>query len=293
MRGKEREVFNLLVGFAEGEAMGSRVVEHTNEAILDYVAPISAPSSPGRGPTRTIVPARLVNLPTMVMPEVGESDSRQTARVGHIENLTRAGSNYTFRFIQNTSIPEIAIDKIENAADALTIDGWEFKRTHWAVKDVDLYRVLQTQLAYPQPAPRVFQFPVDRPIEDDLIAVMMPFDLAFSAVYHTLQDAVKAAGLRCVRADTIWENHHIMDDILSLIWRARVIIADLSQKNPNVFYEAGIAHTLGRDVIQIAQSMEDVPFDLRSIRTLTYHNNGEGREELARGVKGRLGTLLG
>jgi hypothetical protein len=48
---------------------------------------------------------------------------------------------------------------------------------------------------------------------------------------------------------------------------ARIVIADLNSRNPNVFYETGIAHTLGRDVIQIAQSIEDVPFDLRAIRS--------------------------
>jgi hypothetical protein len=85
----------------------------------------------------------------------------------------------------------------------------------------------------------------------------------------------------------------IIDDILSLIWRARVVIADLSGKNPNVFYEAGIAHTLGRDVILAAQSMDDVPFDLRPLRTVTYLDNGEGRGRLRTQVAGRLQTLVG
>jgi hypothetical protein len=86
--------------------------------------------------------------------------------------------------------------------------------------------------------------------------------------------------MRCHRADDIWENHHIMDDVISLIWRARVVISDLSSKNPNVPYETGIAHTLGREVIQITQSMENIPFDLRSIRSVAYLHNGEGHERL-------------
>jgi hypothetical protein len=82
-----------------------------------------------------------------------------------------------------------------------------------------------------------------------------------------------------------------MDDVINLLWRARVVIADLTGKNPNVFYGTGIAHTLGREVIQITQSMDDVPFDLRSIRTVTYLNNGEGRDDLRTRVSARLADI--
>jgi hypothetical protein len=121
---------------------------------------------------------------------------------------------------------------------------------------------------------------------------MMPFDARFNAVYEALQEAVSAAGVECRRADDIWENDHIMDDVISLIWRAQVVISDLSTKNPNVFYETGIAHSLGRDVIQIAQSIDDVPFDLRSLRTVVYLSNTEGLAELKDQVKTRLSNLL-
>ena len=97
--------------------------------------------------------------------------------------------------------------------------------------------------------------------------------------------------MRCQRADDIWINNHIVDDIINLIWRARVVIADLSLRNPNVFYGTGIAHTLGGEVIQIAQSMEDIPFDLRAIRSQTYLNNGEGLERLKAQVVERLNYL--
>lgn len=140
-------------------------------------------------------------------------------------------------------------------------------------------------------APQVFQLPVDRPREPDLLAVMMPFDAAMTPVYEALQSAAAEAGFRCSRADDIWEHPHIMDDVVGLIWRAQVVVADLTGKNPNVFYETGIAHTLGRHVIQITQSIEDVPFDLRSLRTLTYLNNNEGRTALTQRVADKLRAL--
>ena len=72
----------------------------------------------------------------------------------------------------------------------------EFSRTHWAVKDVDLYRVLQeSTTGIRRLAPRVFRYPTEVARDADLVAVMMPFDARFDAVYEALRDAVSAAGL--------------------------------------------------------------------------------------------------
>jgi hypothetical protein len=58
-----------------------------------------------------------------------------------------------------------------------------------------------------------------------------------------------------------------------------------------VFYEIGIAHTLGREVILITQSVEDIPFDLRHLRYVHYLNNGEGLNQLSMRRRQRLETL--
>jgi hypothetical protein len=57
----------------------------------------------------------------------------------------------------------------------------------------------------------------------------------------------------------MWENPAIIQDIVSLIDRSRVVICDCTGRNPSVFYEIGIAHTLGREVILITQNPEDSP----------------------------------
>lgn len=77
----------------------------------------------------------------------------------------------------------------------------------------------------------------------------------------------------------------------ALIWQAGVVAADFTGRNTNVFYEAGISHTIGRSLIPMTQSMDDVPFDLRSIRTLVYLNNGEGRDALRSQFVSRLRAL--
>jgi hypothetical protein len=272
-------MYNLLVGFPEGTASGNRVFEYTDEVVQNVVAP-------GGG----VDLSRLMALPTIVMPEVG-FDEPQVARVGRIEDLVRVGSNYGFRFAPNPNVPDIATSRIQSAGSSLGIADFEFYRTHWAVKDVDLYKALWEIAVGPRPAPRVFRLPTDLPQEHDLVALMMPFDAGFAPVYDAFQEASQEAGFRCQRADDIWLHDHIMDDVASLIWRARVVVSDLTGKNANVFYETGIAHSIGRDVILASQSMEDIPFDLQSIRTVKYLPNREGLEQLKLRIHARLRDL--
>jgi hypothetical protein len=120
---------------------------------------------------------------------------------------------------------------------------------------------------------------------------MMPFDPRFDAVYETLQRAAEIAGLRCRRADDIWENPLVIQDVVSLIDRSNVVICDCTGRNPNVFYEIGIAHTLGREVILITQAEADIPFDLRHLRYVRYLNNGEGLTALSTALQPRLRDL--
>ena len=274
-------MYNLIVGFIDGVASEDRMLEYTDDSVRQHVAPSSV-----------LDVSRLVSFPTLVMPELQDRRSPQVARVGDITDLTLAGRDYRFRFVPNPAVPAIASGQIERASRWLGIGEWEFNRHHWAVKNVDLYRVLQESILESPLAPKVFRLPEEIHAEQDLVAVMMPFDARFNNVYATLQQAAAESGMRCQRADDIWINNHIIDDIINLIWRARVVIADLSSRNPNVFYETGIAHTLGREVIQIAQSIDDIPFDLRAIRSIPYLNNGEGLERLKTQVVERLNYLV-
>jgi hypothetical protein len=112
------------------------------------------------------------------------------------------------------------------------------------VKDVDLYRVLFEASLAGLPSPKVFRLPTRTP-DPGRVAVMMPFDAAFNPVWETLREAVSESGWRCQRADDIWENNAIIQDIFELIAGSKVVVCDLTEKNANVFYEVGIAHALG------------------------------------------------
>ena len=84
-----------------------------------------------------------------------------------------------------------------------------------------------------------------------------------------------------------------MQDVYDLIWTAKIVVSDFTGKNPNVFYETGIAHTLDKTVVPIAQEEGDVPFDLRHLRHLKYLNNIEGRKAMTEKLAERLRTLAG
>lgn len=136
-------------------------------------------------------------------------------------------------------------------------------------------------------APNVFSVP-DLPLEADLATVMMPLRAEFNPVYKAIRRACHAAGLRCSRADDIWEESAIVQDIFNLVFRAQVVVVDFTGKNPNVMYETGIAHTLGKHVIPISQSLDDVPFDLMHHRVLKYLANDEGLKRLETKLAVRL-----
>ena len=138
--------------------------------------------------------------------------------------------------------------------------------------------------------PSVFQAPHGG-VDPLLVAVMMPFESHLKPVYHAIKAAASNQGLVCQRVDDIWENSTVIQDIFSLIFRSNIVVCDFTARNPNVFYECGIAHTLGKHVVPIAQHDSDVPFDLRHHRYFQYLNNAEGLDQLKRALSKRFDTL--
>lgn len=107
-----------------------------------------------------------------------------------------------------------------------------------------------------------------------LCFVIMPFGSFFDSYYRELyQPSVRDAGLEPMRADSLFAPSEIIQDIWSLTQRAELLLADLTGRNPNVFYELGLAHAIGKPVVLVTNSIEDVPFDLRGLRVITYNKD--------------------
>lgn len=80
----------------------------------------------------------------------------------------------------------------------------------------------------------------------------------------------------------------IIKDIWSQIYYSKCIIADCSERNPNVFYELGIAHSLGKKVICITNNTQNIPFDINQIRCLKYENTNNGINNLYKAISSNL-----
>jgi hypothetical protein len=93
--------------------------------------------------------------------------------------------------------------------------------------------------------PTVFAIP-EMDVQEKLVAVMMPFSAEYDNVYEAIKESCSVNGLLCYRADDIWANSAIMQDIFELIFASRIVVVDYTGRNSNVLYETGIAHTLGK-----------------------------------------------
>ena len=106
----------------------------------------------------------------------------------------------------------------------------------------------------------------------DTCFVVMPFAAPVGGYFQNIYEpAIQKAGLRAVRADAdIFGTGKIIDQIWSGINVSKVLVAELTTRNPNVFYELGLAHALDKPVVLVSSNEEDVPFDLKHIRVIYY-----------------------
>ncbi|HST59983.1 MAG TPA: SIR2 family protein [Longimicrobium sp.] len=128
----------------------------------------------------------------------------------------------------------------------------------------------------------------------NLCFVMMPFRPGLDHVYADLiRPAAEALGLTVLRADEMSAPGAITEQIRVAIQQSRVCIADLTGKNPNVLYEVGIAHSLGKPTLLLTQEFSDLPFDMQGLRVIRYSDDLSDilpvREVLERGLRIVLG----
>ena len=103
------------------------------------------------------------------------------------------------------------------------------------------------------------------------VFVLMPFDREFDDVYQLgIKPACDKAGAYAERVDEQLFTESILDRIYNQISKADVIVSDMTGRNPNVFYETGYAHTLGKKVILLTRHTEDIPFDLKHYSHIVY-----------------------
>ena len=119
----------------------------------------------------------------------------------------------------------------------------------------------------------------------------MPFRSELDFVHSVISQSVARYGIDCVRADQIAVSRPVMDDVKRQIAEADLVIVDFTGQNPNVYYEAGLADAWKKDWIVLAQSADDLTFDVRHIRCIQYSNTMGADKKLEADLESALKAL--
>lgn len=122
-------------------------------------------------------------------------------------------------------------------------------------------------------------------VRDRQITCLMPFNNKYSSLYDTIKTCCKFNGYNCMRTDEekIENNVNLRKFIVTKIIQAQVVVAVLDGRNPNVLYEVGIAHAVGKLVILLVKrdKSNDLPENLKGNRLLIYKNEEDLFEQLS------------
>lgn len=117
--------------------------------------------------------------------------------------------------------------------------------------------------------------------------VLMPFSEEFDDIYqYGIKESCKESGAYCERVDEQVFQETILDRIYNQISKSDLVIADMTGRNPNVFYEVGYAHALNKPTILLTQNSDDIPFDLKHYPHIIYEGKiSIIRDELTKRIK--------
>jgi len=104
------------------------------------------------------------------------------------------------------------------------------------------------------------------------VFVAMPFQKT-SLLYSSIRRGIISAGLRCVRVDKVPHTRPIQEVVFELVEKSKLVVFVADDGNPNAYYEAGFADAMRKEVIPVARSVDDLPFDIRNRNTIVYGNN--------------------
>ena len=109
---------------------------------------------------------------------------------------------------------------------------------------------------------------------------------------HVISPPVEELGYRPIRADQISEPGLITSQVIEHIVDDPLVIADLTERNPNVFYELAIRHAIRKPLVQIIKTGEQIPFDVAGTRTIFVdHRDLDSVEEARREIKAQVEAL--
>lgn len=191
--------------------------------------------------------------------------------------------------IQNRAKVELSYqrEQLENdlydISDKMTSDEKIYKEVnHFMLASNDTSLVLKQQVAdysfYEELGIDFGKIQIQR----NMVMCLMPFHKRYDKVYAALRQACQRCGYETIRSDNQFQPGDILKYTIELILRSQIIVAVIDGRNPNVFYEIGIAHSLGKLVVLVSNttSFQNVPFDIRNNRMVLYKDAHDLEENL-------------
>lgn len=124
--------------------------------------------------------------------------------------------------------------------------------------------------------------------------VVMEFSDHFNELYNNVIKKVceEEFDVQVIRADDSYSTGMIISDIVTQITESKLIIADITPTNANVYYEVGYAHALNKPTILLAEKSTKLPFDVSPFRVLFYENSITGKSKIEEGLRKHLQEIL-
>lgn len=135
-------------------------------------------------------------------------------------------------------------------------------------------------------------------LEKKSVFVLTPFSDEGTQTYDIIKKICGDVDLKCSRGDEIYHNDNILSHIIRSILQANIIIANVDGRNPNVFYELGICHVIGKPVIIVSHlgTTKDLPFDIKAKNIIFYSDKNDLqiqlKNELLKAFIGDVNNIL-
>lgn len=122
----------------------------------------------------------------------------------------------------------------------------------------------------------------DIAIDKKMVFLLTPFSNKATDIYISIKNICSECGLNLYRGDEEFFHEDILANLVKYIVKSRIIIANIDGKNPNVFYELGIAHALGKPTILISKAIQEAPFDVQQNRIIIYTDKDDLKAKLSK-----------
>lgn len=115
-------------------------------------------------------------------------------------------------------------------------------------------------------------------VDPKKVFLLTPFEELELPLYQALRETFSSTSLRITRGDERKSTGNILSHIVREMLTARLVLANISSRNPNVMYELGIAHSFGKQVVLLSNTESELPFDIQGNRTIFFENIADLQE---------------